>query len=72
MYCRFVPMMKKMAKQVIFVVQDSLYDLIKNSKIISDGVMVVPECQSENLEYDLHMALLDTPVGLKISAQNLP
>lgn len=72
MYCRFVPMMKNLAKQVIFVVQDSLYDLIKNSKIISDGVMVVPECQSENLEYDLHMALLDTPFVLKISVQNLP
>lgn len=72
MYCRFVPIMKNLAKQVIFVVQDSLYDLIKNSKIISDGVMVVPECQSKNLEYDLHMALLDTPFVLKISAQNLP
>lgn len=72
MYCRFVPMMKNLAKQVIFVVQDSLYDLIKISKIISDGVMVVSECQSENLEYDLHMALLDTPFVLKISAQNLP
>lgn len=72
MYCRFVPMMKNLAKQVIFVVQDSLYELIKNSKIISDGVMVVSECQSENLEYDLHMALLDTPFVLKISAQNLP
>ncbi len=72
MYCRFVPMMKNLAKQVIFVVQDSLYDLIKNSKIISDGVMVVSECQSENLEYDFHMALLDTPFVLKISAQNLP
>lgn len=72
MYCRFVPMMKNLAKQVIFVVQDSLYGLIKNSKIISDGVMVVPECQSKNLEYDLHMALLDTPFVLKISAQNLP
>lgn len=72
MYCRFVPMMKNLAKQVIFVVQDSLYDLIKNSKIISDGVMVVSECQSGNLEYDLHMALLDTPFVLKISAKNLP
>lgn len=72
MYCRFVPMMKNLAKQVIFVVQDSLYDLIKNSKIISDGVMVVSECQSKNLEYDLHMALLDTPFVLKISAKNLP
>ncbi len=72
MYCRFVPMMKNLAKHVIFVVQDSLYDLIKNSKIISDGVMVVSECQSKNLEYDLHMALLDTPFVLKISAQNLP
>lgn len=72
MYCRFVPMMKNLAKHVIFVVQDSLYDLIKNSKIISDGVMVVSECQSESLEYDLHMALLDTPFVLKISAQNLP
>ena len=72
MYCRFVPMMKNLAKQVIFVVQDSLYDLIKNSKIISDGVMVVSECRSKNLEYDLHMALLDTPFVLKISAQNLP
>ncbi len=72
MYCRFVPMMKNLAKQVTFVVQDNLYDLIKNSKSISNGVKIVPESQSWNLDYDVHMALLDTPFALNISSQDIP
>jgi hypothetical protein len=69
MYCRFLPELKKMAKKVIFVVQDELCDLIKNSKIISDGIIVTSE---ENQDYDAHMALLDCPCALETTVDKIP
>ena len=60
MYCRFVPFLKKLAGKIIFVVQDNLYDLIKSSPIISDGIEIVSNNESlSNLKYDIHMALLE-------------
>ena len=70
MYCRFVPQLKNLAKKVIFVVQENLLDLIKNSGIISDGIEVVSSL--ENVDYDVHMALLDTPFALKITTDSIP
>lgn len=71
MYCRFLPELKNLAKKVIFVVQEELYDIIKSSKIISDGIEVVCDIPSKS-EYDLHMALLDAPYALKTNAAKLP
>lgn len=72
MYCRFIPLIKNLAKHIIFVVQDNLYDLIKNSKKISEGITVIPKSLNQNLEYDMHLALLDTPALLNISAHDIP
>lgn len=73
MYCRFVPLMKKFAKNIIFVVQDEVYDLIKSSKTISNGIKVVSDKSDlSKLKYDYHMALLDTPYVLKTNSADLP
>ncbi len=70
MYCRFVPELKKLAKKVVFVVQDSLAELIKSSPLISEGIEVVSDY--ENLAYDCHMALLDVPYAVGAKSDNLP
>ncbi len=73
MYCRFVPELKNFAKNIIFVVQDSLYELIKNSHLISDGINVISDKEDlSGVEYDYHMALLDAPYVLKIEVSKLP
>lgn len=73
MYCRFIPALRNLAKKVIFVVQDSLVDLIRNSESISDGIDVVSDKQDLScLKFDLHMALLDVPYVLKTSVDSIP
>ena len=73
MYCRFVPFLKKLAGKIIFVVQDNLYDLIKSSPIISDGIEIVSNNESlSNLKYDIHMALLDAPLVLNTDISTIP
>ncbi|MCM1339454.1 MAG: tetratricopeptide repeat protein [Muribaculaceae bacterium] len=68
MYCRFVPELRKLAAKVIFIVQDELVDLIKNSSAISDGIEVISSRElTENLQYDYHMMLLDAPLALGVS-----
>lgn len=73
MYCRFVPSLKNLCKKIIFVVQDSLYDLIKNSKKISSGIEIVSDkTDISKLKYDVSMALLDAPYALNISSSAIP
>lgn len=73
MYCRFIPQLKAFAKKVIFVVQDNLYDLIKNSPIISDGVEILSDkISAQHIYYDYDMALLDVPFVLKTKSYSLP
>ena len=73
MYCRFVPFLKKYAKKIVFVVQDKLCDLIKNSPLISDGVDVISDKTDINtIEYDCWMGILDCPYVLKTTAENIP
>ena len=73
MYCRFVPALKKFAKRVVFVVQESLYDLLKSSPVVSDGIEIYPESVNlEDLKYDVHMALIDVPYVLGINSDEIP
>lgn len=73
MYCRFIPLLKKFARKIIFVVQDNLFDLIKNSPIISDGIEVLSDKTSvRNIYYDYDMALLDAPFVLKTTTTSIP
>ena len=73
MYCRFVPQLKNFAKKIIFVVQDSLYDLIKNSPKISDGIEIISDKQDlSKIKYDFNMGLLDAPYVLKTKSDDIP
>lgn len=73
MYCRFIPELKKMAKKIVFVVQDSLVELIKNSRIISADIDIISDKVDLNtVSYDFHMALLDAPYVLKTKAELIP
>lgn len=72
MYSRFVPMLKGVAKDIIFVVQNEVYDLIKNSNIM-DGIKVISSNDDlTKIKYDFHMALLDVPYVLKINSGKMP
>jgi hypothetical protein len=72
MYCRFVPMLKGLAKNVIFVVQDEVYDLVKSSKIMKGIKVISAKEDLAKVKYDFHMALLDTPYVLKIRPNTIP
>lgn len=69
MYCRFLPLLKERAKKVIFVVQNELYDLIKNS-FISEGIEVVTDYSG--LSFDVGIMLLDAPYVLGTEASTIP
>lgn len=73
MYCRFVPLMKKLAGKIIFVVQDEVLSLIKSSKKISEGIEVISDkTDISTINYDYNMALLDCPYVLNTESENLP
>ena len=74
MYCRFMPELKKLAKKVVFVVQDEVYDLLKKSKLITDGIDLVCESKFKikKVKYDIHMALLDVPYALGVNVDEIP
>lgn len=70
MYCRFLPELKKLAKKVIFIAQKEVFDLINSSQTISNGIEIIPE--GTDVNYDVHMALLDTPFALNTTSAKLP
>lgn len=73
MYCRFIPLLKKFTKKILFVVQNNLVELIKSSPIVSDGIEVISdEVDLSSLKYDLSMALLDVPCALGIDSNSIP
>ncbi|MDE6138246.1 MAG: hypothetical protein K2F57_02110, partial [Candidatus Gastranaerophilales bacterium] len=72
MYCRFVPYLKTLAKKVVFIVQDELYELVKSSNI-SEGIEVFSSRTNlDEIDFDLHMALLDVPCVCNINSEYLP
>lgn len=73
MYCRFVPFMKNFAQKVIFAVQDNLFDLIKNSPAISDGIEIISDKTNMlNITYDYYIGIFDLPFALKTTTETIP
>lgn len=73
MCCRFVPLLKKLAKKVVFVVQDNLVYLIRKSSVISNGIEIYSDKDDLSVvEYDVSMALLDAPCALKLESNEIP
>ena len=70
MYFRFVKQLAKKAKEVYYVVPESLVKLFKNScdniKIHSDKLDIA------DLKYDYHIPIMDLPVLLKTEPENMP
>ncbi|MBD5402571.1 tetratricopeptide repeat protein [bacterium] len=73
MYCRFVPQLKNFAQKIIFVVQDNLFELIKNSPLISNDIEIISgNTDLSSIEYDYNMSLLDAPYVLKTKTSDIP
>lgn len=72
MYCRFVPYLKNLAKKVIFVVQNEVFELLKSSKFLTGIKLVSADEDLSKVKYDVHMALLDAPFVLKIRSDDIP
>ena len=72
MYCRFVPGLKPLAKKVIFVVQNELFELIKSSEIFEGIDIVSSKLNLDELEFDVHMSPLDAPFVCGVDSCNLP
>ncbi len=72
MYCRFIPLLEKICKKIIFVVQEEVFDLISNSPVVSQCVEIVSDKFDSNVVYDYSMALMDSPFALKITADKIP
>ena len=68
MYSRFVPLLKKIAKKVIFVVQDELFDLISNSQLFNNIIITTDK---NAVDYDANIALLDVPYVIKLTSETL-
>lgn len=61
MYCRFLPELKQLSNKVIFIVQNSLYSLIKCSYIFH-GIKIYPDnIDIQKIKYDIPVMLLDVP-----------
>ena len=70
MYFRFVKQLADLAKEVYYVVPESLIKLFKNScdniKIHSDKLDI------SELNYDYHIPIMDLPILLKTTPNNMP
>lgn len=69
MFCRFVPKLKNLAKDIIFKVQPQLFSLIKPNL---PDITVVPDTKEyENIEYDRQIPLMELISVFKITDQNM-
>ena len=70
MYFRFVKQLAEIAKEVYYVVPKSLVKLFQNScsnvKIYSDTFDIT------ELDYDYHIPIMDLPIILKTTPENMP
>lgn len=66
----YMPRLKQLAKHVIFVVQDCIYDLLKDNDW---GIEVIPKSLAnlETLKFDYHIPSMSIPVVLKLSGEEL-
>ena len=69
MFSRFIDEMKTRCKEVILVVQDSLIDLLKDSKL---GVEIYPESAVPTLKYDYYIPMMDLPIVCETTPDNIP
>ena len=66
----YLPRLTKIAKHVIYVVQDALYTLLKDNSI---GVEVISatDFKTRFLEYDYYIPSMSIPMALKLNRDNI-
>lgn len=66
----YISRLTKLAKHVIFVVQDSVYELFRENPY---GVEVYPECLADlkKLKFDCYIPSMSIPVALKLNRENI-
>ena len=69
MFARFIDEMKKHCKEVLLVVQTSLIQLMKDSKL---GVEIYSEADIPNLQYDYWVPMMDLPIICETTPDNIP
>ena len=52
--------------------QDELFELIQSSKIFEGIKIISDKLNLDELEFDVHMALLDAPFVCKVDSCNMP
>lgn len=70
MYARFVKLLAKKAKKVLFVVQTELVDLFKSSNLGVD--LYGMETDFSKLKYDYHLPIMNLPLFLDIESDKIP
>ena len=69
MFARFIDEMKKRCKEVSLVVQDSLIDLFKDSKL---GIEIYSEKQVPKLNFDYWIPMMDLPILCETQPDSIP
>ena len=69
MFARFIGELKQHCKEVMLVVQDSLIQLMKDSKL---GVEVYSEKDVPNLKYDYWIPMMDLPIVCETRPDTIP
>lgn len=66
----YMPRLVKLAKHVIFVVQDPIYELLKDNEF---GVEVLPAklANLNKLKFDYHIPSMSIPIALKLNRDNI-
>lgn len=66
----YMPRLVKLAKHVIFVVQDSIYELLKDNDF---GVEVVPRSlfNPNKIKFDYHIPAMSIPIVLRLNRENI-
>ena len=69
MFSRYLKMLKKVCKDVTVIVQQSLLDLFKDSKL---GVTIYGEKSTEKLDFDVVVPMMDLPLVFSTTPETIP
>lgn len=66
----YFPRLVKLAKHVIFVVQDSIYELLKDNTL---GVEIIPKSLAnlDKIKFNYYIPSMSIPTALKLTAENI-
>ena len=67
MYTRYIPLLKKRCKKIIYKPQVGLFKLFEDSDLGAEIIGVCPD--TENLDFDFHVPLMSIPYILQLNSE---